>query len=125
MRWSRMNNVSSSRPARRLREIVTNIERIERYCVGLDAKRFSGEDKTVDAVERCLARISEAAVKLGREAEDLCPDQPWADIRGLGNHLRHGYDLIDPRRLWRTVIVDLPPLKTACFVALARINPAR
>jgi hypothetical protein len=35
-----------------------------------------------DAVERCLERISEAARKLGEEAEALCPGPPWPLIRG-------------------------------------------
>ena len=57
----------------------------------MDAALFAADDKTADAVERCLARISEATVKLGEDAELLCPGPPWRDIRGLGNHLRHAY----------------------------------
>jgi uncharacterized protein with HEPN domain len=86
--------VSSERPARRLRGIVANIERIEGYCAGLDANSFAVDTKAFDAVERCLARISESAVKLGPTSEVVCPGQPWSDIRGLGNDLRHGYDLV-------------------------------
>jgi uncharacterized protein with HEPN domain len=115
--------VPSRQVARRFREIITDIERIERYCRGLDFARFRDDEKTADAVERCLGRISEAAVKLGDEAQALCPGQPWPDIRGLGNHLRHGYDMIDLRRVWRTVVVDLPPLKAACLETLARLAP--
>lgn len=113
----------SRQTKRRFQDIVTNITRIERYCRGFDFARFAGDEKTVDAVERCLARICEAAVKLGDEAPTLCPSQPWADIRGLGNHLRHGHDMIDSRRIWRTVVVDLPPLKAACLETLARLAP--
>ena len=57
--------------------------------------------------------ISEAAHRLGSEAEDLCPQQPWPDIRGLGNRLRHGYDSINLERIWNTIQSSLPPLKTA------------
>ncbi|MCB1883258.1 MAG: hypothetical protein KDG89_04550 [Geminicoccaceae bacterium] len=39
----------------------------------MTAETFVGDEKTVDAVERCLSRISEAAVKLGAEAERRCP----------------------------------------------------
>lgn len=113
----------SRQAARRFQDIVTSIERIERYCHGLDFPQFTADERTVDAVERCLARISEAAAKLGDEAQTLCPGQPWPDIRGLGNHLRHGYDLVDLRRIWRTVVVDLPPLKAACLGTLARLAP--
>ena len=35
----------------------------------------------------------------------------------------HGYDMIDLRRVWRTVVVDLPPFKAACLETLARLTP--
>jgi len=38
----------------------------------------------MDAVERCLERICEGAVRLGRKATELMPDQPWAGIRAWG-----------------------------------------
>ena len=47
---------------------------------------FLADAKTLDAVERCLARISEAAIKLGADAERLCPQIPWRDIRGIGTN---------------------------------------
>ena len=115
----------SERPVRRVRDIVENIERIESYVQGLDQDGFQADGKTVDAVERCLSRISEAAVKLGPTAEATCPDQPWPDIRNFGNTLRHGYDLIDGHRVWRTIADDLPPLKAACTNALARLGSGR
>jgi uncharacterized protein with HEPN domain len=31
----------------------------------------------------------------------LVPGQPWDKIRSLGNVLRHGYDEIDLRVIWR------------------------
>lgn len=33
----------------------------------------------------------------------LAPDQPWQDIRGIGNHLRHGYDSLDIGMIWEAV----------------------
>src|ERR1043166_6156486 len=59
------------------------------------------------ATQHCLLRISEAAKKLGALAKELAPDQPWADIRGIGNRLRHEYDKIDRDEIWRTVTDDL------------------
>jgi uncharacterized protein with HEPN domain len=63
-----------------------------------------------DAVERCLERICEAAHRLGAEAVILMPNQPWADIRGMGNRLRHAYDRISLDVLWNAVCFDLPGL---------------
>jgi uncharacterized protein with HEPN domain len=77
--------VPSSRPRQRFQDIVDNAEKIARYTAGMSEVDFRNQELIVDAVERCLMRISEAAVKLGADAERLCADQPWADIRGLGN----------------------------------------
>ena len=62
---------------------------------------FQQDPKTVAAVERKLQIISEAAIRLGEEAERLCPGPQWRNIRGLGNWLRHQYDRIDLERIWR------------------------
>jgi uncharacterized protein with HEPN domain len=90
--------MSFSDPSERFRDILDNIERIERYTAGMSYDAFENDARTRDAVERCLSRISEAAIKLdriGTIASELCPTIPWADIRGIGNHLRHAYDAIE------------------------------
>jgi uncharacterized protein with HEPN domain len=53
----------------------------------------------VAAVERKLLLISEAAVRLGEQADILCPGLPWRDIRGISNWLRHQYDDVDPQTI--------------------------
>jgi uncharacterized protein with HEPN domain len=50
------------------------------------------------------------------------PDQPWHQIRGLGNRLRHEYDAIRADRLWDIVRVDLPALSNACEHALRQLR---
>jgi uncharacterized protein with HEPN domain len=90
----------SDRPARRLEDIIENIRAIQRYTAEMDEQTFAADNKTYDAVERCLERISEAAAKLGDQAIVLAPDQPWTEIRALGNRLRHEYDAIREDRLW-------------------------
>ena len=50
------------------------------------------------------------------------PDQPWGDIRGMGNWLRHGYDGINLDIIWNTVQNRLPGLKTDAERALARLQ---
>lgn len=106
--------MSSSDPPRRLQDIIENADRIARHVHGLDVATFLEDEKTMDAVERCLARISEAAIKLGPEAESLIPSISWRDVRGIGNHLRHGYDAVNPARIWQTITEDLPLLRALC-----------
>ena len=81
----------SSNPRDRLPDTVENIDAIASYSIGMTKEQYRLDRKTRDATERCLSRISEAAVKLGLLAEELAPEQPWKDIRGLGNWLRHAY----------------------------------
>jgi uncharacterized protein with HEPN domain len=109
-------------PREELETILENIARIERYVGGLDEAALMLNDEKRDAVERCLERISEAARRLGDQAEILCPGLPWPDIRGLGNRLRHGYDSIDPEVIWSTVREDLGPLQLAAMIALNRLE---
>ena len=58
---------------------------IDTFVAGLGFEEFRLDDKTVAAVERKLAVISEAAVRIGEEGARLCPSVPWRDIRGIGN----------------------------------------
>ncbi len=109
----------SDNPALRFQDILDNIARIESHVAGLSsAGDFASDALRQDAVERCFARISEAAVKLGEQAPVHAPDIPWHDIRGIGNILRHAYDGVDPDILWNAVHHELPPLKAACEKAL-------
>ena len=61
----------------------------------MDFDAFRQDPKTIAAVERKLQVISEAAVRLGEQAEALCPGLPWRDVREIGNWLRHQYDRED------------------------------
>lgn len=117
-----MRGVPSDRPLIRLRDIVENIDAIADYVGDLDQEGLRNDRKTRDACERCLMRISEASVKLGKSAENLIPDYPWSEVRGLGNHLRHAYDRIDPDVVWEIVNEDLPVLRAKCRAVISRLD---
>ncbi len=112
----------SSKVRQRFEDIVANIDAILRYTAGLDEAAFAGNPLVIDGVERCLSRISEAAVKLGEDAKQIAPDQPWHNIRGLGNRLRHEYDLVSPRDIWAIVTGRLPALRAACETAMKALE---
>lgn len=109
-------------PLSSLRDIYEAIESIERFIRGMDLSAFKTDEKTNAAVERKLLVLSEAARRLGDDAERLCPSIPWNDIRGIGNWLRHQYDRVEPSVIWLTVERDLPPLKLAVEKTLASPN---
>ena len=103
----------SSRPAIRFQDILDRIQLIRGYLAGMDQAAFDSDRRTRDAVERCLERISEAASKLGTDADRLAPGPPWKAVRSFGNIMRHTYDQVDPARIWEIVTRDLPLLESA------------
>jgi uncharacterized protein with HEPN domain len=86
---------------------------IAEFVKDMNFSQYIEDRKTQAAVERKIAVISEAAVRLRDDAERLVPEIPWRDIRGIGNWLRHQYDRVNPQTVWNTIHDDLPPLKTA------------
>jgi uncharacterized protein with HEPN domain len=90
------------------------IERIRRHVRGFTAQRFAADEKTRDAVERCLERLSEAARKLGDTLDAKYPEVELQKLRQLGSVLRHDYDEVDPALVWRTIAHRLDPLEAAC-----------
>lgn len=109
-------------PADSVADIIENAERVDHYLAGMDRAAFARDGKTRDAVERCLERICEAAHRLGDRAADLMPGQPWGDIRGMGNRLRHAYDRLDLGIVWSTARDRLPALAMEARQALLRLK---
>jgi uncharacterized protein with HEPN domain len=108
----------SDKPLRRLYDILENVDRIRRYTEHYNFDRFADDPKCQDAVERCLLRISEAARKLEGIIDPIAPDQPWSDVRAVGNVLRHEYDPVDPAVIWKIIEKDLAPLSRAVEQAI-------
>ena len=109
-------------PAESLRHIIDNAARVARYLAGMDRQTFAQNEWARDATERCIERACEATVRLGDQAGELMPGQPWSDIRGMGNRLRHAYDRVDVDILWRTATNRLPELGAAAQRALAQLE---
>ena len=120
----RPNRPTSARhdPADSLADIIENAERIEQYLAGVDRAAFASNGLLRDAVERCIERASEAARRLGERAAELMPNQPWSDIRGIGNRLRHAYDRINLDVIWNAACHDLPSLAADARRALEQLQ---
>ncbi len=109
-------------PADSLADIIENVERIGRYVADMDRAAFASDGLKRDAVKRCLERVCEAAHRLGKRAGELMPGQPWGDIRGMGNRLRHAYDRISLDVIWNAVPHNLPGLVADARRALAQLR---
>lgn len=113
--------MSSERETLRLHDIIENIDRLQQHVAGMDFAAFQRDTKTVDAVERCLQRITEAVIKIGPERMSAISPITSADaVRGMGNALRHDYDSIDLAIIWKTVEDSLPILRQDCQRAIEK-----
>ena len=84
----------------------------------MDLEAYRNDLKTKSAVERQLQIIAEAAIRLGEEAETICPGPDWRGVRGMGNFLRHEYHKVDDKIVWDTVKDELPKLRSYAVAAL-------
>lgn len=114
-----------SGPELHLRHMLESIVFIEGFVIEMDLAAYQTDHKTRFAVERQMQVLSEAAYRLGDQGQLLAPEVDWRSIRGMGNHLRHGYDRIEDQVIWNTIQLDLPPLKAAIEAALLRVNQVR
>jgi uncharacterized protein with HEPN domain len=111
-------------PIEPLSDILEHIGDIENFLQGMGPVDLHDDRRTIFACQYALLVISEAAKRLGPRAEELCPGLPWRDIRGMGNRLRHAYDMLDFALIWKVYQDDLPPLKASVAAALVRLaNP--
>ncbi len=63
------------------------------------------------AVEMGLIRIGETINRIPAEVLEEFPGQPWREIVAMRNFAAHQYDDLDPRRVWRTLTVDVAALR--------------
>jgi uncharacterized protein len=108
---------SPARRRRRLQDILTYADSIKRITAPLTRAAFEADEVVQKAVCFDLLCISEATARLldlDPPIADRHPDVPWAQIRAIGNVLRHEYAGIDIGIIWETVATgDLDALTTA------------
>ena len=104
--------------AMHLRDILEGIDHIEAFLVGMDFEKYETDEKTKSAVERKLQIITEAAKRLGDNAESLCPGPDWSGFCRMGDILRHGYHNVDDKIVWNTIKDELPAMREAIAKAL-------
>jgi len=80
-----------------LEDILSAIEKIQRYTQGMDLEKFRVSDITIDAVIRNFTVIGEAARQIPSEIELRYNQVPWQKMRGLRNIVVHEYFGVDMR----------------------------
>lgn len=101
-----------------LRDILEGLDHIESFLGNMDLEAYKADIRTKSAVERQMQIITEAAKRLGDEAEALCPGPDWPGFCRMGDILRHGYHKVDDEIVWNTIKDELPPMREAIMKVL-------
>jgi uncharacterized protein with HEPN domain len=94
-----------------LRDILGAIDHIDAFLIGMTFESYQNDLKTRSAVERQMQILTEAAIRLGDNAETIAPGADWEGFRGMGNILRHAYHRVDDQIVWNTAKDELPPMR--------------
>ena len=91
-----------------LEDMQLAMERISRYCAGLNLESFSANELVVDAVVRNLEVIGEAAKKVPAAIQQVHPQLPWSQMYRMRNRISHEYFGLDYATIWRVATQHLP-----------------
>ncbi|MCM0020958.1 MAG: DUF86 domain-containing protein [Tagaea sp.] len=91
----------------------------------MDRAAFGRDERTQDAVVRCLEILSEASRRVPEPVRARHPGIPWSRIAGIGNILRHEYRSVSPDIVWRVTRENLPELKDACLAIRKELRRAK
>jgi len=104
-----------------LADIIEAMAKIQRYTDGLTFESFAANEMVVDAVNRNLEIIGEAARSIPESIRNSNPQIPWQRMIGLRNMVIHEYFGIDLSIVWEIVRVNIPdtrPLIEAMLKAM-------
>lgn len=102
--------------------MLDNIRLARELVTGGDFEQFASDWRNVYAGIRCLEIISEASRRLDEAHKDRHPHVPWRNVADAGNVYRHGYEAVDPRRVWDTIVEGLPTLEAAVKAELDALS---
>ena len=107
-------------PAARLTDIIEAIEHLRNEMAGVTIDAFEADWRKRWLVERGVEIISEASRHLNDELKQRHPEIPWRKVAGIGNVLRHDYEIVSAPIMWKLVQEDLSPLERVCREELAK-----
>lgn len=92
-------------------EIISSIEKINRYIENMNFWDFLDDEKTFDACCMQLQHIWECWIKLEKIVWNNYKNIPFSDMRWFRNRITHDYVWIDNDIVWSIIQSSLPGLK--------------
>lgn len=108
-----------------LHDIVSAIDELESFTADRAFEDYMSDALLRRAAERCIEVVSEASRRIPESWKNEYPDIPWKKVAGIGNVLRHNYDVVDPKALWLIATREIQPVKRAAQELLERHTTLR
>jgi len=103
--------MKTSKDKLRLLHIRDSVDAILEYSSDITYEDFVQVAKNYDAILMRIVVIGENVTELSDEFKEKYHDLSWYEAVGLRNRIAHGYDVLKPEVIWKTVQKDMPELK--------------
>lgn len=112
-------------PTIAVRDCLAEIAVLHDIEARMTLQAFRSDPIVRRAAAYAIQTISEAVRHIPDDWLAGFPSQPWSQIRGIGNRIRHEYFRIDDTILWEVITTDTHALKTVMESMLARHSAPR
>lgn len=107
-------------PTIAIRDCLAEIAVLHEIEARTTLQAFRNDPIVRRAAAYAIQTISEAVRHIPDDWLAEFPTEPWAQIKGIGNRLRHEYFRIDDAILWDVITTDTHALKTVMEAMLTR-----
>ena len=107
-------------PTIAIRDCLAEIAILHEIEGRMALQAFQSDPIVRRAAAYAIQTISEAVRQIPDHWLADFPTEPWGQIKGIGNRIRHEYFRIDDAILWEIVTTDTHALKTVMESMLAR-----
>jgi len=107
-------------PTIAIRDCLAEIAVLHDIVARMPLQVFRNDPIVRRAAAYAIKTISEAVRHIPDDWLADYPNEPWGQIKSIGNRIRHEYFRIDDAILWQIITADVPALKTVMEAMLVR-----
>jgi uncharacterized protein with HEPN domain len=111
-------------PTIAVRDCLAEIAVLQDIAARMTLETFRNDPIARRAAAYAIQTISEAVRHIPDDWLADFPTEPWAQIRAIGNRIRHEYYRIDEAILWQIIEIETHALKTVMETMLDRHRSA-